>query len=132
MSDLPITPFDPDSESFNDRFFRRMGDLGLPFVLNNIANDYGQHEEGKFAGGHAGSYLEPRQDLDIEDQRGMSLPQLNLQAKYLQSQGAYKPLPPLEPTMSPMAEALGAKQIPAAAKEIHQQHMKPKKTGPDI
>jgi hypothetical protein len=108
----PIPPLDPESETFQDRFFKRLGPLGLPFVLNGIANASERSEEAKYVGHH----FDPRPDVPVEDERGQTLDQLRLKAAYLRSKGAYPPTPfdpdAPAPPINPMARQLGAASVP--------------------
>jgi hypothetical protein len=65
-----------------------------------------------------------RPDVPVEDQRGLTLPELDLQAKFQKLRGLSswdpKAITPLDPTasQSPMAQALGYNDTDAAAKEV--------------
>lgn len=122
--ELPGEEFDPPDATFEDRFWGRMGDLGMPFVLNNIMEEVDKKRDL----GPRGGWFDPRSDVPIEDQRGMTLKQLDLQAKYLRSRGAYGPQTPFEPDLSPLSRALGAHQIPEAARRVKEEVKKKKET----
>ena len=74
--------------------------------------------------------FDPRPDLQprIEDQRGLTLPELNLQAKFQKARGLgawdQNAIPPLDPAAphSAMAQALGSENVEHAAQEIAMRH----------
>jgi hypothetical protein len=90
------TPFDPEDEDFSKRWLNR---AGLPGQHADLAAMQEQQEQAKDLRGVAGTppegnWWDPQrtdQEGRIEDQRGMTAPQADLQARFQRSRGIIRP-----------------------------------------
>ena len=94
--------FDPDEEDFQNRWWNRLGPLapklGGQALLEQQEREQDIRPPGKdyFDPRFAEGPPSPKLQQDIEEQRGMTYPELDLQAKFQKSRGAYGP-PEWEP-----------------------------------
>ena len=99
-------PFDPDEEDFQNRWWNRLGPLapklGGQALLEQQEKEQDIRPPGKnyFDPKFAGGPPSPKLQQDIEEERGMTYPELDLQAKFQRSRGLeglypeYVPGPP--------------------------------------
>lgn len=124
MAEKDYNPFDPEQnrETEWDTLFaqRTPGMSWRPFEIR-AEKIMDNAQTRPFREGAVGSNLDPRPDLAsrLDDQRGLTLPELDLQARFMKSRGLgpWDPEGPQTwsdrepPPLNPMAEALGANDI---------------------
>jgi len=119
----PLDPLNPEDRSFETLWWKRAARPGQVALGRQSIEDAARAQDAALMSrwGSMG-HFDPRPDImaKIEDQRGMYLPELDLQAKYLQQHGAYTgnlldPLSYRTPAWSsPMADALGGRDLDRA------------------
>jgi hypothetical protein len=120
--DKPYNPFDPEQHKdlWDTFFFQRAP--GMWYRPDQISFDRATDTimSAPYA---SGGHFDPRPDIPVEDQRGLSPAELDLQAQFQKSRGLgpwEKPAFGLDPEApaTPMAKALGVDDIKSAANEI--------------
>jgi hypothetical protein len=85
------SPFEPDT--FGERYFERAGDPGLLQRAREPRERALRAEEAAKARGMVGMHFDPRPENfeRITDERGMSLPELQLKAEFIRSRNLWDP-----------------------------------------
>jgi len=117
------SPLDPEDNSFETLWWRRAARPGQVALGRQSIEDSARAQDAALMSRWSSmGHFDPRPDImaKIEDQRGMYLPELDLQAKYLAQHGAYAgnlldPLSYRTPAWSSdMASELGGRDLDKA------------------
>lgn len=96
--DTPFDPLNRSAAAFDDFLLSRTGDLGYKMSARNMIEVLDRAKDFAKFRNSGGRFLDPRPGANIEDQRGMTLPELDLQARYLWAKGGHEiPYTPFDP-----------------------------------
>lgn len=125
--DTPFDPADKRNAAFDDFLVARTGDMGYKMSARNLIETLDRIKDFAKFKDAGGRFLDPRPGANVEDQRGMTLPELDLQARYLWAKGGHEiPYTPFDP------HAAAPAPIPAGGPPLAEGLAPPHAQGPAI